>query len=217
MPWLAIETSSPSVSLAIGKDDTILREMSREGNASTLIDPLFKELNVDLQAIDRVVIGKGPGSYNGLRVGYAFLKGLLCLAPLPVVEVPTSLILASLAIEKTPSAKTILLLQNARREELYAAFFEISQGKPHMRWEEVAPEKVIFKKTEGSRRTIVSYDMTTRELPQWTDAQWLALRPTASMAGRLAHQLKLPPARSLSELEPHYVRAPVSSPAIAAR
>ena len=210
MRWFAIETSSPCVSLALGQDDLVLREVSRNGNASTLVEPLFRELNVDLDQIDQCVIGQGPGSYNGLRLGYAFLKGLLCLQPLPVVEIPSPLTLAQIALEKLgkPEA-TLLILNNARRNEIYGALVDGRSGSPHLCWQTVCDEPTLLAKLPEQLDAVVAYDYTAGDFPALAGRTWISICPTATTAGQLAQRLKQPSAADLSQLEPHYVRAPV--------
>ncbi len=212
MQWLAIETSSPQISLAIGQDQAVLKEVSREGNASTLIEPLFQELAPDLATLDCVIIGKGPGSYNGLRVGYAFLKGLLCLDFKPVIEVPSSLNLAYQAMKSPGPHTSIVVLQNARREELFAAAFDPKTPSLQKVGEWLAPASHLEKLLPKPISTVVSYDLVQQEIPGIPVQNWLKLFPTASFAGHLAHSRNLPPLGSLSSLEPHYVRAPVPEP-----
>ncbi len=221
MHWLAIETSSQQVSIALGDNSICLREVSKKGNASILIEPLFEELNVDFEKIQRCIIGKGPGSYNGLRVGYAFLKGLLCLQTLPIIEIPTPLILAAQATENG----IVLVLNNARREEIYGALVEVQEGIPKLQWEAVSSEEALFKKVPTNICTIVSYDYTATDLLFFKEFQWVSpaevpkvprasalgapLFPMASTAGVLDSKLKLSSKTCLSELEPHYVRVAV--------
>src|SRR5688572_27122580 len=133
MRWFALETSSQQISLSFGEGMTCHREISRVGNASALIESIYREIAFDFSKIEHCVIGQGPGSYNGLRVGYAFLKGLLCLSPVPVTEIPTPLILATQAAsELQVSQAAILVLNNARREEVYGALIQVREGIPHM-------------------------------------------------------------------------------------
>jgi len=210
MYWFAIETSSPSVSMAWGRDSTCLRAVSEEGNASALVEPLFRELKMDLGQIEQCVIGQGPGSYNGLRVGYAFLKGLLCLVPLPIVQVSTPLILAQHALEKLGKKNAaFLILNNARRGEIYGALIHAQDGRLHLQWETIDDEKALFPQLPSHLDAIVSYDYTAKDLPALGCHTWVSLFPTALVAGQVARQLKLLPAKHLSELEPRYIRVAV--------
>jgi tRNA threonylcarbamoyl adenosine modification protein YeaZ len=209
MKWCAIETSSSLVSLAIGDNDTCLREVSEQGNASTLIESLYRKLDVDFTSIDHWVISQGPGSYNGLRVGYAFLKGLLCLDPRPIIEVSTPLVMAFQAAKKLAASEgQFVILNNARQNEIYRALIQVNNGLPRLESELMAPKNQLT--LPESPFTIVSYDFQSTDIPNTNAAQWLSLLPSAADLGRLAYLLKLPATSQLSALAPYYVRPPVT-------
>ena len=207
--WLSIETSSPQVSLAYGEGDRCLRQVTQTENASKVIESLYHQLDVDFEAIHHCVISKGPGSYNGLRVGYAFLKGLLCLSPLPVIEVPTPLVLARAVPE--PWNGSILILQNARRGERYGALVRREGGILKIDWQQVASEATLSTRIPNDVAAVVSYDFQRNDLALFTSYCWLQLFPKAEIAALTAHELNLPSTQHLAEIEPHYVREPVAT------
>ncbi len=207
MKWFAIETSSHQVSLSFGENETCFREVTEEGNASILIEPLYRRLQVNFDEIQQCVIGKGPGSYNGLRVGYAFLKGLLCLRPVPVIEIPTPLILAAQASESLSVGKNaVLILNNARRGEVYGAIVEIRNKIPQLIWEMVCPFQMLLAKLPQRLDAMISSDYTANDLTELKSYPWFKLFPSSALAGALSARLSLPSKMNLSELEPHYVR-----------
>ncbi|MBI4027196.1 MAG: tRNA (adenosine(37)-N6)-threonylcarbamoyltransferase complex dimerization subunit type 1 TsaB [Verrucomicrobia bacterium] len=211
MHWFAIETSSRQVSMAVGTDATCLRERFAEGDASRLVERLYCELNPNWQQIEQCVIGQGPGSYNGLRVGYAFLKGLLCPTPIPVVEVPSPLLLAAQAAHQFAlEDAAVLVLNNARRNELYGAMIRMEGGLPRIEWETVATKEILRTKLPASLNAIVSYDYAPSDLPIFKEFRWLFMQPRAAMAGALACRLNLAANPRLSQIEPRYIRPPVS-------
>lgn len=83
MKLLAVESSSPVLSLALQKEAAPPVEISLEGHLSHVenLMPLLHQLlgssGVTLEEIDLFLIGRGPGSFTGLRVGYATLKAFL--------------------------------------------------------------------------------------------------------------------------------------------
>ena len=86
---LAIETSSPVLSVAIKKSGGRSRQamvrgyMKHAENLLPVIDRLLKKERLKIRDIDAFLIGRGPGSFTGLRIGFATLKGLLAIRPKP--------------------------------------------------------------------------------------------------------------------------------------
>jgi len=86
---LAIETSSPLLSVAVKKGAGTVRTAMLQGyfrhaeNLLPLIDRLLRREQLKIGDIDAFLIGRGPGSFTGLRVGFATLKGLLALRKKP--------------------------------------------------------------------------------------------------------------------------------------
>ena len=79
---LAIETGTDICSVGIAKDGELLslRE-SDEGRdharkVGVFVDELLRETDIAPDELDAVAVGKGPGSYTGLRIGVSFAKGL---------------------------------------------------------------------------------------------------------------------------------------------
>ncbi len=213
MSWLSIETSSPQVSLALGEGTRCLHEEAQMGNASTLVEPLCRRLKPDFPQLNHCVIGQGPGSYNGLRVGYAFLKGLLAGGTLPVIEISSTLTLAAEASARLGlDRSTILVLNNARRGELYGALVEVADGLPRILWEMVAPEPTLMERLPPRLEASVSSEELPFPLTRLAGPK-LLLFPTAARAGGLARRLNLKAIQNLATLEPHYVRPPVVPPA----
>ncbi len=82
---LALDTSSPVLSLALKRNHEPAREKRAEGLRShseqivLLIEELLREAGVKPAEIDIFLIGRGPGSFTGLRVGFAVVKGFLAV------------------------------------------------------------------------------------------------------------------------------------------
>ena len=79
---LCIETGTDVCSVGIAKDGELLslRE-SDEGRdharkVGVFVDELLRETGIAPDELDAVAVGKGPGSYTGLRIGVSFAKGL---------------------------------------------------------------------------------------------------------------------------------------------
>lgn len=102
-------------------------EPGRTGAESLLpcIDRVLREAGAGLDAVEAYAVSIGPGSFTGLRVGVATLKGLAFADDAPVAPVPT---LAALASAAAPGADPVLAILDAQRGEFYAALFRRSEG-----------------------------------------------------------------------------------------
>jgi tRNA threonylcarbamoyladenosine biosynthesis protein TsaB len=141
---LNIETSTPVCSVALAENDNILalRESSEEkshaGNLAVFIAEILNEKKISVKDLDAVAIGKGPGSYTGLRIGVATAKGLAYGTKMPLVAVSTLETLVRFALQRIENdklpfafnANTILCpMVDARRMEVYMAQFNSSGNR----------------------------------------------------------------------------------------
>ena len=102
---LCIETGTDICSVGIAKDGELLslRE-SDEGRdharkVGVFVDELLRETGIAPDELDAVAVGKGPGSYTGLRIGVSFAKGLCYGVRKPLVAVGSLDALAEVARE----------------------------------------------------------------------------------------------------------------------
>ena len=96
----------------------------RSGAESLLpcVDAVLRRAGLALEAVEAFAISIGPGSFTGLRIGVATLKGFAFGTELPIAPVPTLAVLARSA----PDARDpVLALVDARRGELYAAAYRL--------------------------------------------------------------------------------------------
>ena len=89
MKSLLIENSTESGSVAVADDGEIVvrREFSKAGKLSLAVQEVFLELG----APDEIIVGIGPGSYTGLRVGAATAIGLQLALGCPAFGCPSVL------------------------------------------------------------------------------------------------------------------------------
>lgn len=89
---LAIDTASPAFALALGVDGAVVRSLQRESNQnhSRLLLAAIDEITEGRRdALNGIVVVRGPGSYAGLRVGIATAEGLAMARGIPLVGVGT--------------------------------------------------------------------------------------------------------------------------------
>lgn len=141
---LCIETGTDVCSVGIARDGELLslRE-SDEGRdharkVGVFVDELLRETDIAPDDLDAVAVGKGPGSYTGLRIGVSFAKGLCYGLRKPLLAVGSLDALVEVAREDYEAGilavddwqhARLCPMVDARRMEVYAQVFD-SQGTP---------------------------------------------------------------------------------------
>lgn len=91
---LAIETSTSCGGVAVVRGDEVLLEetlSSERSHNSQLFAPLREALAVCGDALEAVVVGTGPASYTGVRIGIAAAQGIAMARGVPVIGMPSVL------------------------------------------------------------------------------------------------------------------------------
>ena len=128
---LCIETGTDICSVALARDGEMiaLRESDlghdHARKVGVFTQELLQEHNIAPDELDAVAVGKGPGSYTGLRVGVSTAKGLCFGAGLPLLAVGTlNTLVAQAAVDDDEDFRYIIPMIDARRMEVYSAVFE---------------------------------------------------------------------------------------------
>jgi tRNA threonylcarbamoyl adenosine modification protein YeaZ len=202
---LAIDTAGAFASVALGRDGVELGsaesggEHSHSENLTGLIEKVLRDASVTFQEVRCIVLGRGPGSFTGLRIGFATVQGL-------------SVGRAELAIHPMPSAlgaRSKRVLSSAGKGLVFDSQVDVARGT-----------------SSCSMRAIDA--QTDSNLPVETEVVALAPIPEIAgipvargvASGLLAVFVSLPdtfPAVSeIAALEPDYVRS-VAAKSIAER
>ena len=129
---LLIETSTAQLSAALAEDGAIVasRTSGESRMQAALTAPFIKEVldqkGLSVKDLDAVCVGRGPGSYTGLRVGVSTAKGLCFGAGIPLLSSGSLDILVSEAhrLGAVPAGcRYIIPMVDARRMEVYSAVF----------------------------------------------------------------------------------------------
>jgi tRNA threonylcarbamoyladenosine biosynthesis protein TsaB len=124
---LAIDTSTDSCSIGLSQQGETLAELTWHSGQSHTVElvpnvvSLLNHNKTSPQSLTAVFVAKGPGSFNGLRVGISTAKGLALALNIPLVGIST------LEIEAYPFAFTGLPLcpiHNAGRGEIATALYQ---------------------------------------------------------------------------------------------
>jgi len=155
MNLLAIETSSPTLSVAIKRTGAKLRHATVAGymkhaeNLLPAIDRLLKKEKLKIGDIDAFLISRGPGSFTGLRIGFATLKGLLAIRPKPCYGA-FSLDVIAAGIRPTKSrplqSTNLTVCLDARRGKLYTRSYRYHKK----RWTPCGPSRGVLSNAMSS-------------------------------------------------------------------
>ena len=128
---LHLETSTEVCSVALSQADKILASrdslsgFEHSAKGTLLVQACLAEANLKMEDLAAVSISEGPGSYTGLRVGFAMAKGFCYAYDLKLICIPTLLALAE-GFNSEKDTAVITPMLDARRMEVYAASYNRS-------------------------------------------------------------------------------------------
>lgn len=131
---LAMVTCGPQLEVALQAVSTRVVSLIRLGGVaprSTLVlaavDLLVEDAGLTADAIEEVVVSRGPGSFTGIRAGLATAMGLVAAVDAKILAYDSLLMLAA----RCDAKGRVWSAQPGRRGEVYARQFEISEdGAP---------------------------------------------------------------------------------------
>ncbi|MGJ8683793.1 MAG: tRNA (adenosine(37)-N6)-threonylcarbamoyltransferase complex dimerization subunit type 1 TsaB [Nonlabens sp.] len=136
---LCVETSSTNCSVALASDtgnafenpygiqhciDLLEDNSDNYSHGERLhvfMDTILKRNNLTVQDLDAIAVSEGPGSYTGLRIGVASVKGMCYALDIPMIAVST---LEALSLQDSTSSDYTIAMLDARRMEVYAAVYK---------------------------------------------------------------------------------------------
>jgi tRNA threonylcarbamoyladenosine biosynthesis protein TsaB len=128
---LCIDTSTTHASVALAKDGNVIgiKSNSNQRDHASFLQPaihsLLQEANQTLKNLDAIAVTSGPGSYTGLRVGFASAKGLAYALDIPLIGIETTLVMSSAALSHLSKEESAILcpMIDARRMEVFTALY----------------------------------------------------------------------------------------------
>src|SRR2546428_8529568 len=137
--WLAVDTASDIASVAIGRRagagpvqaETGAHARGGRRHATEilrLVDFALAGLGIRPAELSGIVLGDGPGSFTGLRIGWAAAKGLAQEAGLELVAVPSLMAAAGGAAGK-PGPLPIAARFGSLRGQVYGAIYVVHPGR----------------------------------------------------------------------------------------
>jgi len=151
MKVLGIDTSTSCGSVGLMENEEVISEylldipVTHSERLLGAIEFVLREAHCRIEQIEGWVVALGPGSFTGLRIGVSTVKGLAFATGKPVAGVATLDVLAS---QIAPTSHLICPILNARKQEVYTAFYHYGEGGSLMRQSEyqaIRPEDLVRK------------------------------------------------------------------------
>ena len=127
MKILAVDTTATAASVTVLSDGKLLSEsctntgLTHSQTLMPMIDNTVRGANIDIKDIDFFAVNNGPGSFTGVRIGVAAVKGMAQMLGKPCVEIST---LESLAYNLIDNSCIAVCVMDARCQQVYTASFD---------------------------------------------------------------------------------------------
>jgi len=124
---LAIDTSTDMAGLAITQGGKVRAELAwhcRQNHSTELLPrlaSLLKQSKLNIGSADGIIVARGPGSYNGLRVGISTAKALAFSLGIPVVGIST---LEAEAYQYAATGLPVCPVFSAGRDKIATALYQ---------------------------------------------------------------------------------------------
>lgn len=220
MRILAVDTSAVTASCAIRDENGLIASaelrtrLTHSQTILPMIENMLKNSGFSISEMDALAVNAGPGSFTGVRIGVAAVKGLSFTNNIPCIPVSTLHSMAYNAVG-LPLDGVICGVMDARCGQVYTALFEMVNGKVCRLSEDeaisieelknrlISLKKSVFLVGDGAK---VCYNaIGTADLPLYLLPDHLQYQ---SAVGVAAAALECGITCSAAELQPTYLRLP---------
>ena len=214
---LAVDTATSACSVALADGGGTIAELNyfhgqtHSKHLAALVATLLDMASMQIDDVDAFAVDAGPGTFTGLRIGLATIKGLADATRKPAVGVSS---LDVLAAQAGFSSRRICCMLDARRGEVYTARYAAGdRAVEKLSSEEVIAPHLAVAANSGPSLYIGSGAVAYRnviseiagEAARYVEGDANHLR--ASTVARLGlRQLQIPAAGEAADLVPNYIR-----------
>jgi tRNA threonylcarbamoyladenosine biosynthesis protein TsaB len=162
---LAIDTSGKNGGVALGRGDAqtcdLLEWVPIAGGTYSAqlvptIERLLQQRKFSLRDVDGFAVAAGPGSFTGLRVGLATVKGLAEILDRPIAAVSVLECVATLGLSMlapAPSHRILFPALDAGRSEIFAAEYRIEAGNLDLQREMIVSAAELIAHVRGQEQS----------------------------------------------------------------
>lgn len=206
---LSVDTAHAACSACVFDTDanrslSLVSEPMQRGHAERLTDMVHEAMvsaGISFADIERLVACSGPGTFTGVRIGLAFVRGLSLVLKVPAIGITTFAALAQ-SCRAGSTGRDIWVIQDARRGEVYLQGFDGGGNPMH-------PASVLGVSDAGELLSdksglAVGSGASLVDLPDDLAVSDVSSLPDAAMIARLAGQA----ADTSAAAVPFYLRAP---------
>jgi tRNA threonylcarbamoyladenosine biosynthesis protein TsaB len=193
---LAIDASTEACSAALLNGEQLLERYTVAERKHTelilpMVDEVLSDAGLTLHQLDAIAFNRGPGSFTGVRVSASVAQGLAYAMDLPVIPVSGLASIAQRAWTSTGEHR-LLVVQDARMNEVYWASYQVENGRITLLGEEHVSKITDIDKPAGADWLAVGNGISVYndELNTWADTQGV----------RLHNEILLPQAKEVAQL-----------------
>ena len=131
MKIMSLDSTAQTATVALTEDEKLLAEYTlNNGNTHSetllpMVESMLTQLGMEVGDVELFALSCGPGSFTGVRIGAATVKGLAFGMHKPCIGVST---LEALAWNLVACPGLICPVMNARRSQVYTALFRSEGG-----------------------------------------------------------------------------------------
>lgn len=227
MKLLALDTSSVSCTAGVTNGDvSVTRYEERPRQHTKILMPMIRAVvdaaGIEITDLDAVVLGNGPGSFIGMRIGASVAQGIAFAAGIDIVPVSS---LAAVAATAGRPGETVAVAQDAHMDEVYLGLYRLDEaGLPRPVIAERLQGRAVIPELAGHAPVVLAgggwqrYPDLEAANRAWAGRDSDAHHPHADALlalGRAAFDAGCSVAPA--DIEPAYLRQQVAKPASAGR
>ena len=219
---LCIETGTDICSVALAKDGEMiaLRESDlgkdHARKVGVFTQELLQENGIEPDELDAVAVGRGPGSYTGLRIGVSFAKGMCYALGIPLRAIDSLRSLAACLVEEVEAGivdieewdRAVLCpMIDARRMEVYAELFDTNLNPRSEVVAEVVDDKSFSEVLLDFRRLVIFGNGAEKccGILEWAD--YVNVAPSArGLCAEAERKLQAGEVEDVAYFEPFYLK-----------